>query len=58
MRFEYKVISMKRNMWSSKTETTDARFQDQLNKLGTLGWELVSTSLHGITVQAFLKRQK
>jgi hypothetical protein len=58
MRFEYKVITLKRSVWGGKTETVDARFQEQLNTLGAQGWRMTGTSPYGHYVQVFLMREK
>lgn len=58
MRFEYKVVTLKGNIWHSKSEKRDSQFQSELNQLGMLGWNLVGVSPYAQNVQAFLKREK
>ena len=58
MRFEYKVLTLKASVWGGNTDKRDARFQEQLNNLGMVGWDLVGVTTYGSYVQAFLKRAK
>lgn len=58
MRFEYKVVTLKSSIWNSKPEKTDNSFQERLNQLGMVGWELVDVIPHGHWVRCFLKRVK
>ena len=58
MRFEYKVVSLRASIWSGAAEKRDAKFQEQLNNLGMVGWDLIAVQPHGTNMQAFLKREK
>jgi hypothetical protein len=53
-RFAYQVVEIKGGFWGLKPQ----RLQDELNRLGAQGWELVSVlqsnPLH--SVRLFLKR--
>ncbi len=58
MRYEYKVLTLKRSVWGGKTETIDARFQDQLNSQGLQGWRMTAAVPYGTAIQVFLMREK
>lgn len=58
MRFEYKVITLKASIWGGKSDVRDNAFQSALNSHGAVGWDLVSVTPYGATVQAFMKREK
>lgn len=58
MRFEYKVITLKRSVWGGTPDKIDTRFQDELNKLGSVGWDLIDVVPYGHHMQCYLKREK
>ena len=53
-RFTYQVVDLKATLWGLKAQ----RIQDELNRLGQQGWELVSTqTVPGhFGVRLFLKK--
>lgn len=52
-RWQYQVLELKPRLFSIKA--TD--LQDQLNKAGQQGWELVATRQVSTTMHLFLKRR-
>ncbi len=54
-RWQYQVVDMKAGTWSMSLRPEQV--QDQLNKLGQIGWELVQVTQISTTVRLFLKRQ-
>lgn len=52
-RWQYQVLEMKPQLFSIKT----ADMQDQLNKAGQQGWELVAVRQVSTTMHLFLKRR-
>ena len=54
-RFNYQVVEVKGGLFGLKT----SHLQDELNRLGQQGWELVSTApAHsGMSVRLFLKKR-
>jgi hypothetical protein len=58
MRFEYKVLTLKRSVWGGKSDKIDLGFQEKLNTFGTQGWRLTSAVPYGNLVQLFLMREK
>jgi hypothetical protein len=52
-RYAYQVVDVKGGVWGLKPQ----KLQEELNRLGAAGWELVSTmQTHGLAVRLFLKR--
>ena len=52
-RFAYQVVEVKGGLWGLKPQ----KLQEELNRFGAAGWELVSTmQTHGLAVRLFLKR--
>ena len=58
MRYEYKVITLKRSVWGGKAAKTDAVFQDELNGLGSQGWRMSGVVPYGHWTQVFLIRER
>lgn len=56
-RWEYKVVHIKgRSFWGGPPAAD--LVQEQLNRLGSEGWELVSSALVQVTLVAILKRSR
>ena len=54
-KFEYKILDIEYNSWTSKPK---ADIQASLNQLGLEGWELVSaTHTHGTAKSFIFKRE-
>lgn len=53
-RWQYQVVDMKAGTWSMTLKAEQV--QDQLNKLGQIGWELVQVTQVSTTLRLFLKR--
>ncbi len=51
-RWQYTVIELKSGLWGLKNQT----IQDELNRLGQQGWELVTIQMIGMAIRAVLKR--
>ncbi len=54
--WEYKVVELKGVGLGLNMEKNVAAFQEQLNQLGKLGWELVSLAEGMGNIIAYLKR--
>lgn len=58
MRYEYKVITLKRSLWSGRAEAADAKFEERLNALGQQGWRMTGVTPYGHWSQIFLMRER
>jgi hypothetical protein len=54
-RWQYQVVDMKAGIWTMTLKAE--QIQEQLTKLGQLGWELVQVLQVSTTVRLFLKRR-
>lgn len=53
-RWQYQVVDLKAGTWSMIMKAEQV--QEQLNKLGQIGWELVQVTQVSTTLRLFLKR--
>jgi hypothetical protein len=53
-RWTYKVVTLKAGLFGIKPDA----IEEQLNQLGSQGWEMVAVHMVGTTATVYLKKEK